>query len=566
MSNEKRTIVVIGGVAAGAGAAAKARREDEKAEIVVFEKGAHVSFANCGLPYFVGDEIESRDALLLHTPESLRARFALDVRVNHEVLEIRLEARELLVRDASTGNTFVQRWDSLVIATGTVPFVPEIPGIHSTNVSLLRTVPDAEAMKTAVQGGAVKRAVVIGGGFIGLEAAENLRRAGVEVTLVERARQLLPPLDPEMAVELVDALEGLGAEVLLGRSARRFLTRGEKAQAVELDDGSIREADLFVLSVGTRPAVELARKAGIELGPTGAIAVNEEMATSIPGIWAAGDSVELKQLVSGKPAWIPLAGPANKQGRVAGANAAGKRMRFRGALGTSIVRVGSLTAGSTGLTERGCAAAGIECRITWTVHGHHAGYYPGAKPLTTKLLSERSTGRILGAQVIGGAGVDKRLDVFATAIHAGMHVADLEELDLAYAPPFGAAKDPVILAGMAHADLFRGELRALTPAEARARFGELQIVDVRNQGELKAGAIAGAKNIPLPVLRERLGELDPSRPTLVHCASGHRSAFAVRAMQQLGFGEVYTLTGGYRVWRLTERAMELASPAAATGT
>ncbi|WP_373047718.1 FAD-dependent oxidoreductase [Vulgatibacter sp.] len=556
-----KKIVVVGGVAAGASAAAKARRDDEHAEIVVLEKGPYVSFANCGLPYFVSGEIEGRDELLLQTPESLRSRMALDVRVHHEAVAVHADRREVEVVDHASGTRQTIGYDELVLAPGARPIVPPLPGVKSTNVHLLRTVPDADALRAALDAGA-RRAVVIGGGFIGLEAAEGLRHRGLEVTLVEKAPQVLPPVDPEMAAPVADELVRLGIDLRLGVGATRFVTAGDRAIAAELEDGSLIEADLFLLSIGVRPNVELAVAAGCALGPTGAIAVDERMATSVPGIWAAGDAVEMRHLVGDAPVWIALAGPANRQGRVAGANTVGGDLRFRGALGTAIVRVGRLTAASTGLSEKACARGGIECRVTWNRHGHHAGYFPGAQPLTLKLVSDKKTGRLLGAQAVGAEGVDKRIDVVATALHGGLSVADLEDLDLAYAPPFGAARDPIHQAAMTHHNLQKGVLSGLTPSEALERLHALQVVDVRNPGERAGGMLAGAIGIPLTELRERIGELEPAKETLVYCAGGQRSAFAARVLRQRGFAQVHTLVGGWAAYGMFEAARMHAAPRA----
>lgn len=566
----RRTIIVVGGVAAGAGAAAKARREDESAEIIVFERGEHVSFANCGLPYFVGDEIKRRGALLLHTPASLKSRFNLDVLTRHEVTEIRPEARQVVARDLRTGAEVVKTYDRLILATGSRPVVPPLEGIGSRNVKLLRTVPEAEEIKEMAAG--AHRAVVVGAGFIGLEAAENLARRGLSVTVVEKAAQVLPPFDPEMVVPVEESLQAMGVELVIGRGIAGFETDGDRAVGVRLDDGGTIAADFYVLSIGVRPDVALAKAAGLALGPSGGIAVNERMETSVPGIYAAGDVVEVRHLVSGRPAWIPLAGPANKQGRVAGANAAGGSLTFKGAYGTSIVRVGKVAAAKTGLSETECLRAGFDYTVTYNHHGDHAGYYPGAETLTIKVISERGTGRILGAQVVGGRGVDKRADVLATAIYGGLTVEDLEQLDLAYAPPFGAAKDPVIMAGMTHANIVRGQVVAVTPvevarlvgvgnggsrqpgAERSGQPGGPQIVDVRDRREWREGTIPGAVGIPLPELRDRLGDLDPSRETIVYCRGGQRSYFACRILRQSGFHDVKNLTGGFLSWTAFQKS------------
>ncbi len=558
MNNGRQTIVVIGGVAAGVSAAAKARREDEKATIIVYERGKHVSFANCGLPYYVGGEITRQSALLLHTPETLKSRFHLDVFVRHEVLGIDPDHKRVVVKNLRTGEEFVQPYDKLILATGTSPVIPPIDGVDAENVRLLRTVSDAEQMKRLITEGNATRAVVFGGGFIGLEAVENLRRRGVAVTLVEKADQVMTPFDREMTVPLVEMLQEMGVRVLMGNGVKRFILEGGRARAVELEDGQRVEAELFVLSIGVRPEVSLAKQAGIALGPTGAIAVNERMETSVPHIYAAGDAVEIRHVVNDKSAWIPLAGPANKQGRVAGANAAGKKMAFRGAYGTSIVRLGRVVAAKTGFGEKECQRDGVDYLVTYNVHGNHAGYYPGAEAMTIKLLAERESGRILGAQIVGGEGVDKRIDVVATAIYGNMTVEDLENLDLAYAPPFGAAKDPVIMAGMTLANIWRGETKAYTPAQLYERMGkaDVQIVDVRNPQEWAEGTIPGAVTIPLPYLRERIAELDPSRETVLYCRSGQRSYFASRILKQHGFAEVINLSGGFLGWSMYVKSLE----------
>lgn len=556
MSEQRKTIVVIGGVAAGASAAAKARREDEQAEICVFEKGEYVSFANCGLPYYVGDEIKNKKALLLHTPESLKARFNLDVYVNQEVVEIKPEEHMIVTRDRLTGAMGEKKYDKLIIATGAKPIVPPIEGIQSANVQLLRTVPEAEQLKLMVQSGQVKKAVVIGGGFIGLEAVENLHRQGVQVILVEKADQVMTPFDKEMVTYIEDELRSMGVRLILGNGVQKFITSGDKAVAVALENGEQVEADVFLLSIGVRPDVALAQNAGIKLGKTGAIEVNEYMETSVEDIYAAGDVVEIKHLANEQRVWIPLAGPANKQGRVAGANAAGRRMTFKGALGTSIVRVGKVVAGKTGLSEKECQRNQINYRVTYNYHGDHAGYYPGAENMMIKLISEKESGRILGVQIVGGHGVDKRVDVVATAIYGGMTVEDLENLDLAYAPPFGAAKDPIIMAGMNHSNSYRGEIETITPRELteKLQVQPVQLIDVRNPNEWKAGIIEGALTIPLDELREKLDQLDPDKETVVYCRSGQRSYFGSCILRNNGFKNIKNLTGGYLSWEIYQKS------------
>lgn len=553
---QKKTIVVIGGVAAGASAAAKARREDEEADIIIYEKGPYVSFANCGLPYYVGNVIKRKEALLLHTPQSLYERFRLQAYVHHEVVAIQPKEHRVIVNNLDRDVTFQQPYDKLIIATGATPIIPPIEGITSPFVKLLRTVPEAEEWKKMIEAGRVRHAVVVGGGFIGLEAVDNLCRQGVAVSLVEKADQVMPPLDKEMVIDLQEELRRMGVSLYLQNGVKRFFTQDGNAM-VQLEDDTVLKTDLVLLSIGVRPDVTLAQQAGLQLGPTGALAVNERMETSEPDIYAAGDVVETRHGVTGKAVWLPLAGPANKQGRVAGANAAGKKMTFPGVFGTSIVRVGHVVAGKTGLSEKDCLREGIPYRITYNYAEDHAGYYPGAELMLIKLLSQKDSGRILGAQISGGKGVDKRIDVIAMALYSQLTVEDLENIDLAYAPPFGAAKDPVIMAGMTHANLYRGEVRAFTPQELERRLeqGTVQLVDVREEAECRQSSmIPGAVLIPLSQLRERMQELDRSKETVFYCRSGHRSYFATRMAAQSGFGDVKNLLGGFLAWEQMKKA------------
>jgi len=545
----ERKILIVGGVAGGATAAARARRTDEHAEIILFEKGPYISFANCGLPYYVGREIGDRSALLLQTPESFRARFNVDVRVNHEVLAIDRAAQTVQVRNLETGEVTTESYTALILAPGSVPVRPQLPGIDLPNVFMVRTVPDAVSIRTLVEELQPSRAVVVGAGFIGLEMVENLVNLGLSVALVEKADQVLPPLDPEMAAFVQAHLEQMGVEVITGDGIAAF-EGGERATAVRLESGRAVGGDLFILGLGVRPDTRLAREAGLAIGPAGGICVNERMQTSDPAIYAAGDAVETVHLVTGRPALIPLAGPANKQGRVAGANAAGDSLMFPGAIGTAIVRVGGMVAAITGLSEKAARREGVQAYASYTVSGDHADYYPGVRELLTKLLVEEETGRVLGAQVVGESGVDKRTDVYATAILGGMTVEQLANLDLAYAPPFGSAKDPAIVAGMVAKNIRRGTLRTITPERLLERLeaGEdLQVVDVRNPYEFDLGAVPGAVNIPVDELRSRIGELDPARETVVYDRTGATAYVASRVLVQRGF-TVSSLTGGYSLF------------------
>lgn len=546
----QRRILIVGGVAGGASAAARARRTDEHAAIVLYEKGPYISFANCGLPYYVGREIGDRSALLLQTPESFKARFNVDVRVNHEVIAIDRQSRTVQVRNAVTGEVTTDTYTELILAPGSIPIRPPLPGIDMPNIFMVRTVTDSDAIRALVAERQPSRAVVAGAGFIGLEMVENLFNLGLSVTVVEKAGQVLPPLDPEMAAFVQAQLEQMGVEVITGDGIAAF--EGEAlATGARLESGRLVEGDLFILGLGVRPDTRLAKAAGLAIGPTGGIQVNARMQTSDPSIYAAGDAVEVIHLVTGLPALIPLAGPANKQGRVAGANAAGDNLTFPGAIGTAIVRVGGVVAATTGLSEKGAKKAGLKACASYTLSGDHADYYPGVQEMIVKLVIEEGTGRLLGAQAIGGNGVDKRTDVFATAILGRMTVEQLTTLDLAYAPPFGSAKDPAVVAGMVAQNIGRGTLRIITAERLLERLEEgadLQVVDVRNPYEFDLGAVPGAINIPIDELRRRIGELDPTRDTVVYDRAGATAYVAARQLMQRGFGSVSSLTGGYTVF------------------
>lgn len=553
----RRRILVVGGVAGGASAAARARRTDEQAEIIMFEKGPYISFANCGLPYFVGREIGDRSALLLQTPESFKARFDVDVRVHHEVLSIDRGGRTVQVRNLVTGEEYAHPYTALILAPGATPIRPPLAGINLPNIYTVRTVPDSDAIRAYVEEHGAGRAVVVGAGFIGLEMVENLVRLGLSVTLVEKMDQVLPPMDPEMAAFVTLTLHQLGVEVVLGDGIAGF-EGDELARSVKLESGRVIEADLFILGLGVRPDIRLARAAGLTIGPTGAIAVDDRMRTSDPDIYGAGDAVETTHLVTGQTAWIPLAGPANKQGRVAGANAAGDDLTFPGALGTAIVRVENTVAAVTGLSEKAARNLGREVYSSYTMSGDHADYYPGVQEMVIKLVLERESGRLLGAQVVGGNGVDKRADVFATAIAGRMTAADLTNLDLAYAPPFGSAKDPAVVAGMAAQNILRGVMPAVTPADLAGRLAAsepLQVVDVRQPFEWEIGQVPGSVNLPIDEVRSRLAELDPDQMTVVYDQNGSKAYVAARILMQRGFRQVHTLSGGFVLWSAYQAAV-----------
>lgn len=550
-------LVIVGGVAGGASAATRARRLSEDAEIVVFERGPDVSFANCGLPYYVGGEIAERDRLLVVSPERLRRRFRLDVRTLATVESIDRAARTVQVRDLRDGRAYREPYDALILAPGAAPLRPSLPGIDLPGVFTLRTMRDADRIKAAVDGGA-RRAVLIGAGFIGLELAESLARREVAATMVELQDQVLPPLDPEMAVPIADALARNGVRLRLGDSAAAF-EAADRGLWVRLRSGERLPAEIAILGVGVRPENELATGAGLAVGPRGGIRVDPGMRTSDPHIFAVGDAVEVVDPVTGEPAQVPLAGPANRQGRIAADNVFGRRSRYRGTQGTAIVRVFDQAAALTGASERRLRQIGRPFRMIYVHPSQHAGYYPGARPLTLKLLFEPDGGKLLGAQAVGGDGVDKRIDVLAAAIQGGMTVFDLEEMELCYSPQYGSAKDPVNMAGFVAAGLLRGDHpqidagRLLDRANDPADMPGPLVLDVRGVDEYAAGHIAGAVNIPVDELRDRLGEVPGGGRVVVYCQVGQRGYLATRILLQAGYDAV-NLSGGYKSYTMAERA------------
>jgi NADPH-dependent 2,4-dienoyl-CoA reductase/sulfur reductase-like enzyme/rhodanese-related sulfurtransferase len=538
-----RKIVIVGGVAGGASAAARARRVDESAEIHVFERGPYISFANCGLPYHIAGEIEDRAKLLIMTPEKMWARSRVQVHVHSEVVSIKGEDKTIRVRRAD-GSEEDFSYDKLILSQGARPIVPPIPGADLPNVFTLRDVPDMDRIIAFADSQQPKTAAVIGGGFIGLEMAEAFHRRGMKVAIIERLPQVLPLLDRDMALQLRNRVRGDDFAIVTGAEARRF-----SAEGVELGDGTFVPAELILLSVGVRAEVELARSAGLEIGVTGGVKVNARMESSDPDIYAVGDAAETTHMLTGERTRIPLAGPANRQGRIAGANAAGGRFLYPGALGTSIVRVLQMTAGSTGLNSAQAAKAGLSFFTSVTIDSNHAGYYPGARPMMIKIIAEDGTGRLLGAQIVGEKGVDKRIDVLATAIAGRMTVFDLESLDLAYAPPFGSANDPINTAGFVADHIARGDVATISPENWEPN-GEL-LVDVREGNEVaESGLLRNAVNIPLGELRDRIGELPRDRKILVYCQKGQRGYLAACALKGSGFEDVANLRGGFAQARL----------------
>jgi NADPH-dependent 2,4-dienoyl-CoA reductase/sulfur reductase-like enzyme/rhodanese-related sulfurtransferase len=534
--------VVIGGVAAGASGAARARRLSETAGITLIERGPDVSFANCGLPYFIGGEIGRRDTLAVQTPQTLKSLLNLDVRTSTEAVAVDRAGHRVQVRALASGTTEWLPYDKLLLAPGAVPLRPALPGIDDARVFTLRSLQDMDRIKTAAAG--ASRVTVIGAGFIGLEMAEQFVHLGKQVTLIELLDQVLPPLDRPMTKLIEDELRRRGVELVLDDGIAGFAS-GDTLSC-RLKSGRCIAADLAVLAIGVRPDTALAREAGLALGPRGHIRVNGFMQTSDPDIYAAGDAIEIEDFVTGEPAAIPLGGPANREGRLAADHIfrpAGTKP-FPGVLGTAIVRVFDVAAGLTGWTEKRLRAAGRPYRTITVNDNHHASYFPGARQIMLKLLWDPATGRVLGAQVTGLAGVDKRLDVLATAIVGGLTIDDLAQLELAYAPPFGAAKDIINLAGFTAVNTRDG---LATPVDALPDDPAVQVLDVRPPGLVQAHPIprAGVINIPLGALRGRLGELDRSRPVVAVCALGKTAYFAARILAQNGF-QVTCLTGGIR--------------------
>jgi NADPH-dependent 2,4-dienoyl-CoA reductase/sulfur reductase-like enzyme/rhodanese-related sulfurtransferase len=542
-------LLIVGGVAGGASAAARARRLSEDAHIMLFERGPDVSFANCGLPYYLGGEIAERDKLLVVMPERLRTRLNLDVRVRTSVERIDRTAKKVHVRDLASGRDYEETFDKLILAPGAAPLRPPLPGIDLPGIFTLRNLQDVDRIKARMDQ-SVKQAVVIGAGFIGLELVENFVRRGISTTVVELQDQVLPPFDKEMTTPIAQELASKGVSLLLGQSAEAFESASD-GLVVRLKSGQRLPAQLVVLGVGVRPENKLAVQAGLEVGPRGGIRVNEHLQTSDPDIYAVGDAIEVKDFVTGDPAQVPLAGPANRQGRIAADNIFGRSARYRGTQGTAIVRVFDKTAAMTGASEKVLNRSNRTYRKVYVHPTNHAGYYPGAQAMTLKLLFDPETGKVLGTQAVGGDGVDKRIDVLAVAIQAGMTVFDLEEMELAYSPQYGSAKDPINMAGFVASGLIRGDHPQLdVEAVVAALAGESPfLLDVRTPQEYADGHIPGAVNIPVDDLRPRLGELPRDREIAVYCQAGQRGYLATCILRQAGFVAA-NVGGGYKTYRL----------------
>ena len=542
-----KRVLIVGGVAGGANAATRLRRLDEKAEIVVFERGKYVSFANCGLPYHIGGEIVERSKLLQHTPETLKNRFALDVRTESEVVKIDRELQEVEVLDLKKKTTYRERYDYLILSPGASPLRPPVPGLDLPGVFSLRDIPDMDRIIGWLSEKKPARAAIVGGGFLGLEMMEQLHRRGVSCTLFESNPQVLMPLDTELAALVQQEIRQHGVSISLGDGVAALESVGDGALRVKTRSGATQEVDLVIWSIGVRPETKLARDAGLELGETGGIKVSGSMQTSDPAIYAVGDCIEVRHGITQQPAFIALAGPANRQGRIVADNICGIKSEYKGTIGTAIVRVFSLTAACTGANEKLLRKNNIPYQA---IHLHpvsHASYYPGAAQLAFKVLFHAETGRLLGAQAVGADGVDKRIDVVATAIYGGMTIEDLGDLELCYAPPFGSAKDPVNMAGMVGKNVRGGLVTLAQWGDVEALSATATVLDVRDPEEFQKGALPNALHIPLNSLRNRLSEIPKEREVLVYCASGQRSYNACRILTQNGY-TCRNLSGAYKTW------------------
>jgi NADPH-dependent 2,4-dienoyl-CoA reductase/sulfur reductase-like enzyme len=543
--NKKLKLLVIGGVAGGATAAARARRLDEHAEIIVFERGEHISFANCGLPYYIGQVIKKRDALLVTTKDAFSQRYKIEIRNFSEVIAIDRNRKMVKVKALRKGATYEESYDKIILSPGAEPLKPPIEGIELDNIFNLKNIPDSDRIKSHIDKEKPREAVIVGGGFIGLEMAENLLLRGVKTTIIEMLDQVMAPLDYEMAALVHAHLKEKGVRCEFGAGVTSFSEKNGRLM-VTTSDGKKYESDLVILSIGIRPENRLAIEAGLEIGEGGGIKVDESMRTSDPDIFAVGDAVEVADYITGRPTMTALAGPANKQGRIAADNALGRKSIFKGTLGTAVVKVFELTVASTGANEKTLKNQNVPYVVSYTHSGSHASYYPGAEPMAIKLIFSPDQGEILGAQIVGKGGVDKRIDVIATAIRGAMTVYDLEELELAYAPPYSSAKDPVNVAGFVAANILKGDM-------AHIQWGELPdldkddtiLIDLRNKKELEtSGVIEGARHIPLDELRSHLSELDKEKNYIPFCAAGLRAYLGHRILVQNGL-QSRNLSGGY---------------------
>ena len=558
-------IVIVGGVAGGATAAARIRRLDENAEIIVFERSGYISYANCGLPYYIGDAITEPETLTLQTPESFFTRFRVTMKVRHEVTALHPDRKTVSAKNLETGEEFEESYDKLILSPGAKPTQPRLPGVGLEKLFTLRTVEDTFRIKEYINTRHPKSAVLAGGGFIGLELAENLRNLGMDVTIVQRPKQLMNPFDPDMASFIHSEMRRHGIRLALGHTVEGFEEKDGGVDVLLKDEAPLH-ADMVVLAIGVTPDTALAKEAGLELGIKGSIVVNDRMETSVPDIYAAGDAVQVKHYVTGQDALISLAGPANKQGRIIADNICGGDSRYQGSQGSSVIKIFDMTAATTGINETNAKKAGLDTDKVILSPMSHAGYYPGGKVMTMKVVFEKETYRLLGAQIVGYEGVDKRIDVLATAIHAGLKATELKDLDLAYAPPYSSAKDPVNMAGFMIDNISKGTLKQwhLEDADSLPRDGSVTLLDVRTPGEYSRGHIEGFKNIPVDELREHLEEIEKNKPVYVICQSGLRSYIATCILEGSGY-EAYNFSGGFRFYDAVNNDRCLIKTASACG-
>lgn len=558
-------IVIVGGVAGGATAAARLRRLDEQAEIIIFERSGYISYANCGLPYYIGGTIEDREELTLQTPEAFFERFRVNVKVRHEVIAVHPERKTVTVKELDTGREFEESYDKLLLSPGAKPTQPRLPGVGLDKLFTLRTVEDTLRIKNYIDETKPKSVVLAGGGFIGLELAENLRHLGMEVTIVQRPKHLMSPFDADMAALIHAEMRQNGVKLALGYTVEGFEER-DGGVDVLLKDNPPLHADMVVLAIGVVPDTRLAQEAGLELGIKGSIVVNDRMETSAPDIYAVGDAVQVRHFVTGQDALIALAGPANKQARIAADNICGGDSRYTGSQGSSVLKVFDMTAAVTGINEANAGKAGIDADAVILSPMSHAGYYPGGKLMTMKVVYEKGTYRLLGAQIVGYEGVDKRIDVLATAIRAGLKATELKDLELAYAPPYSSAKDPVNMAGFMVENIAEGLVKQwrLSELDALPGDGSVTLLDTRTTEEYAEGHIEGFINIPVDELRERMGEIEKARSVYVICQSGLRSYIACRILSGYGY-DCYNFAGGFRFYDAVMNDQRLTESATACG-
>ena len=544
----KMKVIIVGGVAGGATAAARIRRLNEDAEIIVFERSGYISYANCGLPYYIGDVITDPEELTLQTPESFLKRFHINMKIHHEVISIHPDRKTVSVKNLENGEIFEENYDKLILSPGAKPTQPRLPGVGIDKLFTLRTVEDTFRIKEYINENHPKSAVLAGGGFIGLELAENLKELGMDVTIVQRPEQLMNPFDPDMASMIHNEMRKHGIKLVLGYTVEGFKEKDNGVEVLLKDNLSLH-ADMVVLAIGVTPDTALAKEAGLELGIKESIVVNDRMETSVPDIYAAGDAVQVKHYVTGNDTLISLAGPANKQGRIIADNICGGDSRYLGSQGSSVIKVFDMTAATTGINETNAKKSGLEVDTVILSPMSHAGYYPGGKVMTMKVVFEKETYRLLGAQIIGYEGVDKRIDVLATAIHAGLKATQLKDLDLAYAPPYSSAKDPVNMAGFMIDNIAKGILKQwhLEDLDKISKDKSAVLLDVRTVDEFSKGHINGFKNIPVDELRERINEVEKGKPVYLICQSGLRSYIASRILEGNGY-ETFNFSGGFRFY------------------